>query len=74
MVVRIHNGKVKIIKKNYFDTNKLIPPFLFSANQIKYELLKKQARSSDFKKSIKGKKKNYLLFMVNFPKNILKTH
>ena len=49
-------------KKNYFDTNKLIPPFLFSANQIKYELLKKQARSSDFKNQLKERKKLSIIY------------
>jgi ribosomal protein S4 len=49
-------------RKNYFDTNKLTPPFLFSANQIKYELLKKQARSSDFKNQLKERKKLSIIY------------
>ena len=53
-------GKSQSYRKNYFD--KLTPPFLFSANQIKYELLKKQARSSDFKNQLKERKKLSIIY------------
>ena len=59
--------------KNYFDTNKLIPSFLFSANQIKYELFKKQARFSDFKNQLKERKKLSIIYGKFSKKYIKKT-
>ena len=59
--------------KNYFDTNKFIPSFLFSANQIKYELFKKQARFSDFKNQLKERKKLSIIYGKFSKKYIKKT-
>ena len=59
--------------KNYFDTNKLIPSFLFSANQIKYELFKKQAKFSDFKNQLKERKKLSIIYGKFSKKYIKKT-
>ena len=59
--------------KNYFDTNKLIPSFLFSASQIKYELFKKQARFSDFKNQLKERKKLSIIYGKFSKKYIKKT-
>lgn len=59
--------------KSYFDTNKLIPSFLFSANQIKYELFKKQARFSDFKNQLKERKKLSIIYGKFSKKYIKKT-
>jgi len=59
--------------KNYFDINKLIPSFLFSASQIKYELFKKQARFSDFKNQLKERKKLSIIYGKFSKKYIKKT-
>ena len=59
--------------QNYFDTNKLIPSFLFSANQIKYELFKKQAKFSDFKNQLKERKKLSIIYGKFSKKYIKKT-
>ena len=59
--------------KNYFDTNKLIPSFLFSANQIKYELFKKQSKFSDFKNQLKERKKLSIIYGKFSKKYIKKT-
>ena len=59
--------------KNYFNRNKLIPSFLFSANQIKYELFKKQARFSDFKNQLKERKKLSIIYGKFSKKYIKKT-
>ena len=59
--------------KNYFDTNKFIPSFLFSASQIKYELFKKQARFSDFKNQLKERKKLSIIYGKLSKKYIKKT-
>ncbi len=49
------------------------PPFLFSTNQIQYELSKKKTRSSDFKNQLKERKKLALIYGQLSKKYIKKT-
>jgi len=52
---RTHSARQAAYHKHYFDINKLIPSFLFSASQIKYGLFQKQARFSHLKNQLKVK-------------------
>ena len=52
----------RVIEKKQTKFAQPLPPFLFSTNQIQYELSRKNARSSDFKKQLKERKKLALIY------------
>ena len=49
-------------EQNKFVQLNMYPPFLFSTNQIQYELSRKKTRSSDFKNKLKERKKLALIY------------
>jgi len=49
-------------EQNKFVQLTMYPPFLFSTNQIQYELSRKKTRSSDFKNQLKERKKLALIY------------
>ena len=62
-------------EQNKFVQSTMYPPFLFSTNQIQYELSRKKTRSSDFKNQLKERKKLALIYgqlSKKFIKKILK--
>jgi ribosomal protein S4 len=58
---------------NFSRQNLSNPPFLFSTNQISYELLRKKKKSSDFKDQLKERKKLALIYGKLSQKYIKKT-
>lgn len=68
------NSGLKNSYKNKFSIqNSSNPPFLFSTNQISYELSRKKKRSSDFKDQLKERKKLALVYGKLSQKYIKKT-
>ena len=50
------------INKQAYQQKSVVFPFLFSTNQIQYELSRKKTRSSDFKNQLKERKKLALIY------------